>query len=371
MISPRCFEESWIREQAAVLRARDVQTLEMNILALELVSRLQREGLEFIFKGGTSLALFFDPVRRLSIDVDILSLETIERLKAVLDQATTDRPPFTGYEHQERRDREAPPTVHFKIPYSSAVDPGGVHTIQLDVITAKSPYAATEEKVVRASFFEIEEEIKVTVPTADCLLADKLACFAPSTIGYPYRPIVARTGAPADPRPMKVVKHLFDVGELAAITGNLHNAVKTYHAVHAEQLKWREGKWTIDQTLDDTQDASFWVCRRNLLIPSEKHARIEFFGNGISALDTHLFNQPFKTAESRLAAGRATLVAECIRQGHVDFDLQSFIAAEIDIKSIRDASLDGGWTILNRLKKTDPKAFECWHQAQCMRERNS
>jgi hypothetical protein len=178
MISPRCFEESWIREQATALRARDLRTLEKNILAMELVSRLRREGLEFIFKGGTSLALFFDPVGRLSIDVDILSQEPIERLKAVLDQATTDRPPFAGYEHQERRDREAPPTVHFKIPYTSALDPGGVHSIQLDVITAESPYAATEEKVVRATFFEIEEEIKVTVPTADCLLADKLGCFA-------------------------------------------------------------------------------------------------------------------------------------------------------------------------------------------------
>lgn len=264
MISPRCFGEAWIREQAAALRARDLRTLEKNILALELVSRLQREGLEFIFKGGTSLALFFDPVRRLSIDVDILSLEPIERLKAVLDQATTNRPPFTGYEHQERRDREAPPTVHFKIPYSSALDPGGVHSIQLDVITAESPYAATEEKVVRASFFEIEEEIKVTVPTADCLLADKLACFAPSTIGYPYQPIIARTGAPADPRPMKVVKHLFDFAELAAIAGHLGNAVKTYRAVHAEQLRWRGDDWTTDQTLDDTQHAAFWICRRDL-----------------------------------------------------------------------------------------------------------
>jgi len=111
MISPRCFEEAWIRRQAASLRALDLRTLEKNILALELVSRLRREGLEFIFKGGTSLALFFDPVRRLSIDVDILSLEPIELLKSVLAQATTDRPPFTGYEHQERRDREAPPTV--------------------------------------------------------------------------------------------------------------------------------------------------------------------------------------------------------------------------------------------------------------------
>jgi hypothetical protein len=366
MISPHCFQEVWIREQAAVLRARDLRTLEKNILALELVSRLRREGLEFIFKGGTSLALFFDPVRRLSIDVDILSLEPTERLRAVLDQATTDRPPFTGYEHQEHRDREAPPTVHFRVSYSSPLDPGGVHSIQLDVITAKSPYAATEEKVVRASFFEIDDEITVTIPTADCLLADKLACFAPSTIGYPYRPIIARTGAPADPRPMKVVKHLFDVGELAAIAGNLADAVKTYHAVHAEQLRWGRGECTIDQALDDTQNAAFWVCRRDLR-PQETHEKIDFFGDGIRALDSHLFNQPFQIAESRLAAARAALVAEWVRQEAGDFDLPAFFAAGIDLEAIRDASLDGSWTNLNRLKQTDPKAFECWHQAQLMR----
>jgi hypothetical protein len=366
MISPRCFEEAWIREQAAALRARDLRTLEKNILALELVSRLRREGLDFIFKGGTSLALFFDPVRRLSIDVDILSLEPIERLKAVLNKATTDRPPFTGYEHQDRRDREAPPTVHFKIPYRSALDPGGIHSIQLDVITAASPYAATEEKVVRASFFEIDEEIKVTVPTADCLLADKLACFAPSTIGYPYKPIVASTGAPADPRPMKVVKHLFDVAELAAIAGNLGNAAKTYRAVHAEQLRWGRDECTIDQALDDTQDAAFWVCRRELR-PQETHEKIDFFGDGIRAMDSHLFNQPFQIAESRLAAARAALVAECIRQEQSDFDLPAFFAAGIDLDSLRDSSLDGAWTNLNRLKQTDPKAFECWLMAQMFR----
>lgn len=363
MISPRCFEEAWIREQAAALRARDLRTLEKNILALELVSRLRREGLEFIFKGGTSLALFFDPVRRLSIDVDILSLEPIERLKAVLDKATTDRPPFTGYEHQVRRDREAPPTVHFKIPYTSALDPGGVHSIQLDVITAESPYAATEEKVVRASFFEIDEKIKVTVPTADCLLADKLACFAPSTIGYPYQPIIARTGAPADPRPMKVVKHLFDVAELAAIAANHADAVNTYRAIHAQQLRWRGGEWTINQTLDDTQDAAFWVCRRDLR-PKETHGKIDFLGDGIRALDSHLFNQPFQIAESRLAAARVALVAEWVRQEPGDFDLPAFLAAGIDLDALRNASLEGAWTNLNRLKQTDPKAFECWHAAK-------
>lgn len=222
--------------------------------------------------------------------------------------------------------------------------------------------------MVRASFFEIDEEITVTVPTADCLLADKLACFAPSTIGYPYQPIIGRTGAPADPRPMKVVKHLFDVAELAAIASNFADAVQTYRAVHAEQLRWGRDECTIDQALDDTQDAAFWVCRRDLR-PQETHEKIDFFGDGIRALDSHLFNQPFQIAESRLAAGRAALVAEWIRQEQSDFDLAVFLADDINIDALRNASLAGTWTNLNRLKQTDPKAFECWHAAQGMRTR--
>ena len=366
MIAPRCFQEPWVRKQAAALNARDLRTLEKNILALELVSRLRRSGLEFVFKGGTSLALLFDPVRRLSIDVDILSLEPIERLKTMLEQATTNRPPFTGYEHQVRRDREAPPTIHFRIFYSSALDPAGLHSIQLDVIMAESPYADTEERVVQASFFEIEAEVRITVPTVDCLLADKLACFAPATIGYPHQPIVASTGAPGDPRPMKVVKHLFDVGELAAHAVNQANAVKTYRAIYEEQLRWRGGDWTTNETLNDTQDAAFWVCRRDLR-PKENHEKIDFFGDGIRAMDSHLFNQPFQRAESRAAAARAALAAEWIRQERGNFDLSGFLFKEYDLEAIRDATLEGNWTNLNRLKQTDPKAFECWLQAQHLR----
>ena len=369
MISPHCFEEAWIRDQAADLRARDLRTLEKNILAIELVSRLRRAGLEFIFKGGTALALLFDPVKRLSIDVDILSPEPIQRLKSVLGQATAGSPPFTGHEHQERRDREAPPTVHFRIFYRSAFDPEGLHAIQLDAISAESPYAATEEKVARASFVEIEDQVRITVPTAACLLADKLACFAPSTIGYPYRPIVATTGIPGDPRPMKVVKHLFDVGELAARAESHANAMRTYRSIYAEQVRWRGGEWTIDQTLDDSQDAAFWVCRRDLR-PTESHEKIEFFGAGIRALDSHLFRQPFQRAESRLAAARAALAAEWIRKERGDFDLSGFIAKEFDLDALRDAKLEDSWTNLNRLKQTDPKAFECWFQAQEMRARH-
>ncbi|MCW1912649.1 nucleotidyl transferase AbiEii/AbiGii toxin family protein [Luteolibacter sp. GHJ8] len=336
------------------------------MLALELVARLQQGGLEFIFKGGTSLALLFTPIRRLSIDVDILSLEPLDRLNNVLARVTQDRPPFLRAEHQDRRDREAPPTKHFKVYYSSALDPGGIHSIQLDVIAGESPYATTERRPVRASFFEVEEEVQVIMPTASSLLADKIACFAPSTIGYPYHPLVARTGAPADPRPMKVVKHLFDIGELATIADNLPETVATYARVHEEQVRFRGGDWSIDQTLDDTQDAAFWVSRVDLR-PNEVHERIDFFRGGVSALDSHLFNHPFQRAESRLAAGRASLVAELIRRNSAGFDLRGFLAAETDNALVGPATLADPWANLNRLKQTDIKAFDCWNQAQLLR----
>ena len=52
MISPVCFSKEWLREKGNALQARDVRNLEKCVLALELVGRLKKAGLEFIFKGG-------------------------------------------------------------------------------------------------------------------------------------------------------------------------------------------------------------------------------------------------------------------------------------------------------------------------------
>ena len=71
MISPKCFTPEFLSERGKILQVEDLRNLEKCTLALELVSRLQREGLDFIFKGGTSLLLHCNPARRLSIDVDM------------------------------------------------------------------------------------------------------------------------------------------------------------------------------------------------------------------------------------------------------------------------------------------------------------
>jgi predicted nucleotidyltransferase component of viral defense system len=42
------------------------------IMALTLLENLRNSGLDFVFKGGTSLILLFKTPRRFSIDIDIL-----------------------------------------------------------------------------------------------------------------------------------------------------------------------------------------------------------------------------------------------------------------------------------------------------------
>jgi hypothetical protein len=361
MISPTCFSKDWLREQANALQARDVRNLEKCVLALELVGRLKKAGLEFIFKGGTSLLLLVDRPRRLSIDVDILCLESLEKLEEVLGKVV--RPPFVAWEHQEHRDREAPPTRHFRLVYESAFDGAAGHAIQLDVIVAENPYAAVTESPVQAGFLELEEAASVFLPSAASLLGDKITAFAPSTIGYPYQPLVASTGAPSEQRPIKVVKHLFDIAVLAELARNLDEAKATYRAIHAEQLKYRGLSCTMAEALEDTQDAAFWVSRVDGR-PPEENEKTEFFRKGIRSLDSHLFSEPFQIAQARHAAGIATLVASAIKTGRTDLDLPRFLTGELDPESLRWAKLDAPWENLNRLKQTDPLAFACWVKAQ-------
>jgi len=68
ILTPKCYTRDWLFEQAARTGTQNV-VLEKCIHALTLVAALSEEGLEFVFKGGTSLMLHLNPVRRLSIVV--------------------------------------------------------------------------------------------------------------------------------------------------------------------------------------------------------------------------------------------------------------------------------------------------------------
>lgn len=83
MIKEHCFTDEWLdlfKKQKDHSRI-DKIILEKMIYALHLLERLTANGLNFVFKGGTSLLLLLEQGNRFSIDIDIISKLTDKSLK--------------------------------------------------------------------------------------------------------------------------------------------------------------------------------------------------------------------------------------------------------------------------------------------------
>ena len=72
MISAQSRTPGWVMGIRENSRGKDPILIEKMIMALTLVEELKLNGLDFIFKGGTSLLLLLGTPQRFSIDIDIL-----------------------------------------------------------------------------------------------------------------------------------------------------------------------------------------------------------------------------------------------------------------------------------------------------------
>ncbi|NBB80279.1 MAG: hypothetical protein GVY36_12695 [Verrucomicrobia bacterium] len=364
VLDPKCFDINHLQQMQALTRASDLLMLERCTLALELVGRLRQHGLDFIFKGGTSLLLQLPEPRRLSIDVDILCNEA-GKLPEVLDKVCA-QAPFTGWVYQEHRERDEPPTKHYAVYFDSVVGTADADwMVLIDVIDSEDPYARLEEKELKASFVTPVESVSLKMPSLSSMLGDKLAAFAPGTIGYPYRPM-NRRGEPDEPRPANVVKHLHDLGQLAASADNLAEAIKSYRNIHAEQCKWR-GDHAFEACLEDSQAAAILASKVEALKLKADDPQVDFFRRGISSVNSHMFSELFGREAVRTAGGRAALVAEIIRREQTGFPLAQTLAAAPDIAALKKTKLEGPWESVDILRKTDIQAYALWEQAQRLR----
>ena len=77
MLAEQINNKQYLEETIGMLKSEnpsaDIQLLEKTIGVLYLVEGLVNEGLKFIFKGGTSLVLLLDEIKRFSVDVDIIT----------------------------------------------------------------------------------------------------------------------------------------------------------------------------------------------------------------------------------------------------------------------------------------------------------
>lgn len=361
MIATECLQSPWIEAQAERLQVRDRMLLERCIHALDLVARLRHAGLEFVFKGGTSLVLHLQPLRRLSIDVDIACGASLEQITRALDAVVYPRQPFTRYAHQDHRDRDEPPTKHFLVSFNSAVRPGQESHILLDVLFEPTVYPEITEVELATDFIRTTGPTPIRVPTVDCLLGDKLAAFAPRTIGVLQNPPPNRAGDPMDPQHTRVAKQLYDVAQLFGEAHGLDAIRRTYEAIRPLQNGYRARDYTLEQTLRDTIDAAFWFSQRDLKY-GEPHAMSDFLHAGVSNLDGHLVGAGFPVPAAKAAAAKAACLAAMLL-GNARESLADIRAESGNLAVLAGDTLTGQYERLRALRKTAPEAFYYWHTA--------
>jgi len=328
--------------------------LERSIYALALLGHLAESGLPFVFKGGTSLLLHLNPIRRLSIDIDIFCHAAPADLDAVLAQIAV-LPPFNGHQEQARGQRGLPHRRHFKFFYDSPTQGKPLH-ILLDVVEEATCLVDLVSKPIRTAFIEVEREVLVRLPTVEGLFGDKLTAFAPHTTGVPFYP---PNGNACDT--MQVVKQLFDVAELFDVIEDLASVARAYDAMQGLENGYRGGGFTREATLIDSRDAVYALASRGLkgVAPS---AEADMLWDGSRRLQSHLIGGRFDINDARIAAGKVALLSTVLRRNRIDL-APAVLRYDGDAEALRPLQIEGEWRALNRMKGASPEAFFYWHKA--------
>jgi hypothetical protein len=355
MIHDICFTAEWLEGKKKELKGVDPGLLEKALHAFSLLGHLAESDLEFVFKGGTSLLLHIQAIRRLSIDIDILCSAPAAELDRILEDVAK-VPPFVGYKEQERGFRGFPERRHFKFFYTSLDAKSAAPYVLLDVVEEKEVPHDLIVKPITPSILEIRREIPVTIPTVESLLADKLTAFAPRTTGVRFVP---DNGKPADT--MQIVKQLFDVGELFNIAEDLTAVRRVYMKAFAIENEYRGGKFTPADALEDTLQASLSLSMHQLKGVKDSPEAL-LLVDGARKLKSHLVDHNFSLDMAKLAAGKAALVARLIAKEDSGQSLAAFRTI-LDFDALRELEITGEWERLNRLKSINPEAFWHWYQA--------
>lgn len=276
-------------------RKVDKTILERSIYALGLLEALERVGLPFIFKGGTCLLLLLDSPKRLSTDIDIIVKPGTD-FEHYLEEASRIIP-FKRKEEQERKRTGNIEKRHYKFTYDSPAY-GREFYILLDILFEENHYAKLISRPIQNSLILTEDPyFPVTMPTADCILGDKLTAFAPHTTGIPF----------GIDKELEIIKQMYDVACLFDEVKNSKDVYDSYMATVETETAYRQKDITYKDALLDTIDASACIASRGLI--GEDYP---LYLKGIKSIIDHVFAGRF-TAE--IAVGKACKVmyiATCI-----------------------------------------------------------
>ncbi|MDD2375977.1 MAG: nucleotidyl transferase AbiEii/AbiGii toxin family protein [Clostridia bacterium] len=187
MIDKSCLTKEWLEN--SILKYKklnnsiDIQLLEKTVNALYLLECLIKMDIKFIFKGGTSLVLLLNKIKRFSIDIDIIIENKLENIENILSKLIEYSNFFTRYE-ENLRPGSASDRInlkHYKFFYISLLDNFEKYVL-LDIAYEKNLYPKIIKKEINCFLIKTSQNVcDVSVPSIESILGDKLTVLAPNT----------------------------------------------------------------------------------------------------------------------------------------------------------------------------------------------
>jgi len=315
MINIKSLSVDWISEKRNIYK-KDPSLMESMIHALYLLEQLKLSGLDFIFKGGTSLILLLEEPKRFSVDIDVIVKPEISRdeLERYLSE-TADTSAFIRMELDEKRSYNGEiPKAHYIFFFTSnfttkdqegEVISNPEREILLDVLFEENHYPTLIEKKLDTEWLlQTDMPITITTPDINSITGDKLTAFAPTTTGIPYKMNKEK----------EIMKQLFDVGCLFHMVTDLEVFKKSYRETAKGEIAYRPEREikSIDQVLNDTIDTALIIARKDILKEDDEKEKYEEIRTGIDQFRHFVFVGKFGILEAQVASAKAAYLAAII-----------------------------------------------------------
>lgn len=184
--------------------------------------------------------LIFERPLRLSTDIDIL-VNPGENVDHYIHEAAKIFP-FKFFEEKHRIGSNNIEKRHFKFYYNSPLRNEEFYII-LDIVYTENPYHLIETREINSELLHSESSaVTVSMPSAECILGDKLTAFAPHTTGVPF----------GIDKELEIIKQLFDVAALTEKISNWESVVKTYDRIVLNEIGYRNIAISREKALLDT-----------------------------------------------------------------------------------------------------------------------
>ena len=341
MINKETFDKKWLEKFKSDKRySINPPILEKMVYALYLVEQLAIEGLDFIFKGGTSLILHFDDFNRYSIDIDIITLESKEKIGSALENICQ-KGILTAFSIQSRKSKfEKIPKSHYKIQFNSIYS-NLPSFILLDVLFEENSYHAVIQLPVKSKWLDVSEPFySINLPSIDSIIGDKLTAFAPNTTGIRY-------GAGKE---LEIIKQLHDLGYLFDFVTNWNVVKESFMNTIIKEIEYRNLEGDFEIVLNDIISTSLMIAKRENNKIEPDISNFNEIKRGLQSFRSYTIKKVFRIEDAILASAKCSLMASMILTNSTNIE---YISGKNNIEIIENIE----YNYLNKLLKTNKLAF--------------